>query len=175
MFKDTANLYGTVYIAASIKRNGSPNSSNPNFVTFLNRSLLRLNTIVSQPRIQSLTETVTGQDDEIQALTQSLGDLQGDYDSLQSSYDELRAESEQQYQEQQTQILELQAQIESLQGSMENLEEIVETQETENEDIAHTGAPSLRLNLTKELFQDAHGSPKAILKTSALGSVDAFQ
>jgi hypothetical protein len=94
-------------------------------------------TILSKPRIDELTQTVTQQQQTLTTLENQLSVLQEEHVTLQEQYDQLEESSislseynqlQQQYDEQETQL-------EYLQGSAENLETIVNTLTDENQNL----------------------------------------
>ena len=102
------------------------------------------NTLLSKPRIDTLTETLTEQTTTITTLETQLDTLDDEHNTLQALYDQLNAnnvplsqyeELEQQNQEQETTITEKETQISSLQNSVETLETIIDDKDTEILDL----------------------------------------
>jgi hypothetical protein len=85
------------------------------------------NTLISKPRIQSLTDQTTAQQEQIAQLEDESDSIQNSYDSLQIQYDELEASAQRTSKEQAAEIEQLEIQIEA---QTEVLIELGEDKET---------------------------------------------
>ena len=102
------------------------------------------NTLLSKPRIETLTQTITEQETTITTIETQLDTLDNEHNTLQALYDQLNAnnvplnqytELEQQNQEQETTITEKENQISSLQNSLDTLEDIIDEKEADIRDL----------------------------------------
>lgn len=98
------------------------------------------NTLLSKPRIDNLTQTVTEQTTSITNLETQLDELQDEHDTLQALYDQLNANNvplsqynqlQQQNEEQETQIGDLQTQVNSQLNSIETLQSLIDEKNDE--------------------------------------------
>jgi archaellum component FlaC len=87
------------------------------------------NTLISRPRIESLTDQTTAQQDQIAGLENDLGSIQNNYDALHTQYEELEANATQTSEEQEAEIEQLEIQIEAQSGILIDLEKDIETLE----------------------------------------------
>jgi chromosome segregation ATPase len=85
------------------------------------------NTLISRPRIQSLTDQTTAQQEQITMLEAEVDSIQNNYDSLQTQYEELGASAQKTSEEQVAEIEQLESQIEA---QYEVLIELGEDKET---------------------------------------------
>lgn len=82
-------------------------------------------TILSKPRIQTLTDTVNEQTNNITTLETQLNELQGEHTTLQTLYDQLQTSAQQNSEEQETEIENLQTQINTLTNTIEARENTI--------------------------------------------------
>jgi len=102
------------------------------------------NTLLSKPRIETLTQTITEQETTITTLETQLDTLDDEHNTLQAIYDQLNAnnvplsqytELEQQNENQETTITEKENQISSLQNSVDTLQTIIDEKDADIQDL----------------------------------------
>jgi len=100
------------------------------------------NTLLTKPRINDLTQTITDQTLTITTLETQLDELQDEQDTLQALYDQLNANNvpgnmytqlQQQSEEQETQIENLQTQVETLSNTLTSRENTITNLENQLE------------------------------------------
>jgi hypothetical protein len=148
-------------------------------------------TIISRPKIQSLTDQTTAQQDQITVLEAEINSIQSDYDSLQTQYDELETTSQETEEEQKAEIEQLETQIqgqyqmliereddlENLQALFDELQESYSTLETDYNKIFNplskeftANGLNIELSITTDIYPDNYPILGVVKITNSDGS-----